>query len=46
MFVGEQLEGDGAYTVGLDDDFTHFFGFLQLHPWHMEAPRLGVEPEL
>ena len=25
--------------------FTIFF-FLQLHPQHMEVPRLGVEPEL
>ena len=23
-----------------------FFGFLGLHPWHMEVPRLGVESEL
>ena len=23
-----------------------FFFFLGLHPWHMEAPRLGVELEL
>ena len=23
-----------------------FLSFLGLHPWHMEAPRLGVESEL
>ena len=23
-----------------------FFGFLGLHPWHMEVPRLGVKSEL
>ena len=23
-----------------------YFGFLGLHPWHMEVPRLGVKSEL
>ena len=26
--------------------FFFFFGFLGLHPWHTEVPRLRVEPEL
>jgi len=26
--------------------FTFFFCFLELHPWHMKFPRLGVESEL
>ena len=26
--------------------FFVFLSFLGLHPWHMEVPRLGVEPEL
>ena len=26
--------------------FFFFFVFPELHPWHMEVPRLGVESEL
>ena len=26
--------------------FLFFFGFLGPHLWHMEIPRLGVQPEL
>ena len=26
--------------------FIYYFVLLGLHPWHMEAPRLGVESEL
>ena len=27
-------------------EFFFLFFFLRLHLWHMEVPRLGVEPEL
>ena len=26
--------------------FPHLFAYLELHPWHMEVPRLGVQSEL
>ena len=33
-------------TFGPFDFLSFFFGFLRLHPWRMEVPRLGVESEL
>ena len=35
------LEGNGHFSFLL-----FFFGFLGLHPQHMEVPRLGVKSEL
>ena len=34
------------FLVDLNVVLGFFFCLLGLHPWHMEAPRLGVESEL
>ena len=37
----------GVYFIEIADNFFFFFlVFLGSHPWHMEAPKLGVESEL
>ena len=36
----------GKIINDFDKFFFFFFGFLGLHPWHMEVPRLGVYLEL
>ena len=34
------------YLFSLSFLFKNYDYFLQLHPWHMEVPRRGVELEL
>ena len=36
----------GSSTLRFFFFFFLFFFFFELHPWHMEAPRLGVKSEL
>ena len=45
QYLWMYLIADAYSTVCLMIAFFFFF-FLELHTWHMEVPRLGVEPEL
>ena len=41
LFLDGELLGHFYFMVS-----GFFLVFLELHPWHMEVPRLGVELEL
>ena len=42
----EVKEESEKSTILVSNSFFLFLKFLGLYPWHMEVPRLGVEPEL